>query len=154
MFQKFAFIFTLLICLVNNRLYGQSSICAGGDNISNGNGEISFTIGTIDYMFIESNEYNIYGGIQQPFELFTNSSKILNASNLKIYPNPVLETLTIESSNFETLEIEIHNQMGQVCFLGELPINKTNINLSHLPQGIYIIHFKNTSNKSIKFIKS
>ena len=155
MIRKLAFILTLLLCSINNRLIAQSSICTGGGNISNGNGEISFTIGTIDYMSIESSEYDIYGGIQQPFELFTTNIKILSAaSKIKIYPNPVLETLTFESSNFEPLEIEIHNQIGQICYSNEISTNKTTINLSHLTQGVYMIHFKNSNSKTIKFIKS
>ena len=86
----------MVICFVTNGLYAQSIACSGGGNVTNGNAEISYTIGTIDYVSLESSEYNITGGIQQPFEWFTTNVTIFASHELKIYPNPASEILNLE----------------------------------------------------------
>jgi hypothetical protein len=144
----------MVICFVTNGLYAQSIACSGGGNVTNGNAEISYTIGTIDYVSLESSEYNITGGIQQPFEWFTTNVTIFASHELKIYPNPASEILNLESKNNQSISIEIHNLLGELCLSKSITFGRNTIDISHLKQGIYLIHFNQAIYKSIKFIKS
>jgi len=56
--------------------------------------------------------------------------------DLKVYPNPVSDILFIESENFNT--IKLYDMLGRemLCKNGN---DKTEINISHLPNGIYIV---------------
>jgi len=57
-------------------------------------------------------------------------------SQCKVYPNPVNDLLFIESENFNT--IKLYNMVGKevLCQTGS---GKTEINISHLPKGVYIV---------------
>jgi hypothetical protein len=136
-------------------LNAQSIVCTGGGDIQSVNGEISFTIGTIDFASIESSEFEIKGGIQQPFEWFTAGVKINNhIIGINYYPNPVIEFLYLEFRNTERAEITIYNQLGQNCHRCQIFKGKNQINLSQLPKGVYQIQFNNERYQSFKFIKS
>lgn len=56
--------------------------------------------------------------------------------NLYIYPNPVMETLTVEGNGFMIYRLDVINTRGRIV----LSCNDKNvINVSHLPDGIYIV---------------
>ncbi len=55
---------------------------------------------------------------------------------LLIYPNPVVNTLTIANSLPETFVVCIYNSSGKSVFQKK---NKKVINTSHLPSGLYLI---------------
>ena len=75
--------------------------------------------------------------------------------NILVYPNPTKGNLNIETN--KTITYAIYNILGQSIKLsGELDSNVTkSINLSHLPDGIYILKAQddNKNSKSFKIIK-
>jgi hypothetical protein len=75
---------------------------------------------------------------------------------IKIYPNPVSNTLfIIESNNYLISKVKIFNQYGQEIKLVQADI-KNGINVSELSNGIYFAQISsenNSINKIIKFIK-
>jgi hypothetical protein len=75
--------------------------------------------------------------------------------DLSIYPNPTKGKLNIETN--KAISYSIYNILGQsVKLKGELEnSSKKSINLSHLPDGIYILKVKDDSenSKSFKIIK-
>src|SRR5690606_35672244 len=57
---------------------------------------------------------------------------------IKVYPNPIHDYLTIESPTSQKLSYQLLNVRGKTLMLSYF--NKsTKINLSHLPEGIYIL---------------
>ncbi len=80
----------------------------------------------------------------------------LDASNVTIFPNPVLNELTLEglsAYNFET--IEIFNAAGQsVKQVGSTELNKLELNVADLNAGVYMIHLNGMNGTTVKkFIK-
>lgn len=80
----------------------------------------------------------------------------LDASNVTIFPNPVLNELTLEglsAYNFET--IEIFNAAGQsVKQVGSTELNKLELNVADLNSGVYMIHLNGVNGTTVKkFIK-
>ncbi len=63
-----------------------------------------------------------------------------------VYPNPTVDNLTIESS--QCAVIEITNIQGQLLKTLTTTGNKTNVDVSALPSGVYIVQVK--SEKVIK----
>ena len=59
-------------------------------------------------------------------------------SDIKIYPNPAKDKLFIECENFKSISIKIYDILGKEVLTQISDIN-TEINLSHLPQGIYTV---------------
>jgi len=83
-------------------------------------------------------------------------NELINFSNLKIYPNPAKDKITIEFSNFEGfhLNLEIINPFGQLVYASENVGEKQEIDLSEFPQGIYFLRLRNESGqKTFKIIK-
>ncbi len=64
----------------------------------------------------------------------------LTNNNIKIYPNPTTDQLTIEWSGSEaTLPITIYNQLGQVVLSNSISIGKNSLDVSGLPAGVYVL---------------
>ncbi len=78
-------------------------------------------------------------------ETVTGLEEINNESNIAIYPNPACNNLTIESP--QDAVIEITNIQGQLVKTFTTTGNKTNIDVSALPSGVYFI--KATTEKGI-----
>lgn len=84
------------------------------------------------------------------------SYKDLNKINVKFYPNPITNALTIENPHNELLSYQIINSFGQVVTQGIISSHKIVINTGELPNGVYsvIINSDKDSKKSvIKLIK-
>jgi hypothetical protein len=73
-------------------------------------------------------------------------------NKFRIYPNPVIDNLTIESQQKST--IEISNIQGQLVKTITASEGKTNIDVSSFPCGVYVVQVKNENGVAVKkFIK-
>jgi hypothetical protein len=73
-------------------------------------------------------------------------------NNIAIYPSPATDNLTIES--LQKLEIEILNIQGQIILQQSIPQGKTDIDISGLAKGIYILRLKSNDKSTLtKIIK-
>ena len=68
-------------------------------------------------------------------------------THIKVYPNPAATTLYIESS---TAQLKVYDIMGRCVISTPVEGNSTQLDISHLPNGIYLLH---TDKISAKFIK-
>jgi hypothetical protein len=62
-------------------------------------------------------------------------------SEFNFYPNPSQGLLKLENSDFNILSISIFNQSGQ-CVYTEISPRSNELNLNHLPEGVYQIILK------------
>ena len=78
--------------------------------------------------------------------------EIYNDRNFIIYPNPVIDNLTIQTK--EQGVIEILNIEGQLMESIAVTGNKTDINVSTLPDGVYFVKMRTEKGLTVqKFIK-
>lgn len=62
----------------------------------------------------------------------------LELNNLKIYPNPIKDKLTVSNSaNIE--KIELYNLLGQKVFQSNFLTNEINVDLTHFKKGVYVL---------------
>jgi hypothetical protein len=74
--------------------------------------------------------------------------------NLTIYPNPASSIISIESTKYQLESIRIEDVLGQEIYYLQPQNNKTEIDISHLPSGIYIIQLQSKNGVvSKKFVK-
>jgi hypothetical protein len=59
-----------------------------------------------------------------------------------IFPNPAKNNITIENSNFVINSVELYNIAGQLVKSENVNSMKTNLNISDLNKGIYILEIK------------
>ncbi|NJN77327.1 MAG: T9SS type A sorting domain-containing protein [Saprospiraceae bacterium] len=116
---------------------------------SSGNGVIA----TLEY-YKKGNE--IYGNPIN-FDLIMPTETVINESqNLKIYPNPAQEFLNIELENQPNFDynILVINNLGQIAHQGILTQNVQQIEIQHLPKGIYTLQIRNEEAVFVKrFVK-
>lgn len=74
-----------------------------------------------------------------------------NQNLMKVYPNPAKSNITIETSEFsDNSDIAIHNLIGQTLYNGKTTGLKTNIDISAMAQGMYIVEVKDQNKTCIK----
>ncbi|TCK67343.1 putative secreted protein (Por secretion system target) [Winogradskyella wandonensis] len=74
----------------------------------------------------------------------------INNFRLNLYPNPTSNILNIESNNQQIKQIEIYDILGKQLLIA----NNSNIDVSNLKSGIYILKAKTTLGEVVKrFIK-
>ncbi len=81
----------------------------------------------------------MFTGIDQP-----------NEASIKVYPNPATDLVNIETSTNGQVKAELLSQEGKTFLSTEFE-NKTTIDLSHIPSGLYLI--KVTSDYGVKTFK-
>ena len=76
-------------------------------------------------------------------------NEVKNEVSLQIYPNPTSGIFTIQSSE-KNYTIEIINLLGEKIYSSTINSNKSEIDLSKQPQGIYFIKMNSVKGTSIK----
>jgi hypothetical protein len=79
------------------------------------------------------------------------SSKTMDESTILVYPNPAFESVTISGLNGVNSHVQLFNIAGEK--VGEYPclgVNQLQINIQHLPKGIYVLKYGNQSFKVVK----
>ncbi|WP_294199239.1 T9SS type A sorting domain-containing protein [Chryseobacterium endophyticum] len=76
----------------------------------------------------------------------------LEKDNVKIYPNPTADFIYVKLSSKSKIEgAEIYDLSGKLVFRTKL--DSEQLDLRSLPQGVYMIVFKNSDLKPVKIIK-
>jgi len=74
--------------------------------------------------------------------------------NVSVYPNPANNTVTINTNMDDEATLEILTLEGKVVKSEVLKSNSTEVNVSDLTNGIYLLNISNSSSrKAIKLIK-
>lgn len=73
-----------------------------------------------------------------------------NLSDLSLFPNPAKDKLYINLTNNYPSEISIYDVTGKLILKKSLKIKSTEIDISYLKKGIYLIQ---SGNKIVKFLK-
>ncbi len=83
-------------------------------------------------------------------DISTNLKSDNQVVEVKIYPNPAYDFITIENLNVQVQNLRIFDITGKVC-LSSITIKDNKIDVSDLSNGLYFIEINNT--KRLKFIK-
>lgn len=124
------------------------------------NGNISYSIGQIDYSTNSNLAGSLSQGAQQPYEIFTLDMNDFHNISLKmlVYPNPTttLVMLRIGNLNFDSLEYNLLDLSGKQISSQKINQLDTQIPLENLPSTTYILNVSNSCKiiKSFKIIKT
>ncbi len=84
--------------------------------------------------------------------IVTGINELSNSLYISVYPNPANDNLTIESS--QNALIDITNIQGQLIKSIATNSNKTNVDVSALPSGVYFVEVKTEKGVAVrKFVK-
>lgn len=63
--------------------------------------------------------------------------------NLQLWPNPSHGVFNIQSNDADAFALKVYDIAGRVVFQTTLQVEQTQLDLSHLPKGMYVMHFAN-----------
>lgn len=82
----------------------------------------------------------------------TDVDDLSSENDLIIYPNPVKDILTITDKDIQNKSVSIFNLTGTKVWSGI--VKEQNINIAHLPAGVYILEISNNKEKqTIRIVK-
>lgn len=125
------------------------------------NEQITWTIGEVMVESIIRSDYGIFTqGFNQPYTTAQTAIKEnqFNTNSPRIYPNPATDKLYINTN--EALEAssmwQLTDLTGRLLQQGNIQSNNTEIDITHIPQGEYILHINdcNADSHSTIIIKN
>ncbi len=145
---------TLLLSLSLTTVNAQEATTASGGDASGSGGSVAYSVGQIVYSTYTSTNGSVAQGVQQPYEISVVTS-IAGATginlDLKAYPNPTSDYLTLRISNFnnENLSYQITDINGKLVEVKKIEGDETSIAMNHLVSATYFLQVKQ-NNKEVK----
>lgn len=152
-------LFTLILVANTISQNAQESVVGTGENTSESNGSVSYSIGQIYYTSIETTSGSVTQGVQQPYEILTLSGAEITNIELRfsVYPNPTTSFVTLEILEIELTQLSftLFDLQGKLLFERKVAQTSTSIDLESYESGIYILNILDQNNllKSFKIIK-
>lgn len=78
--------------------------------------------------------------------------ELSNEFPISAFPNPTSSIITIQSMEFENLDMDAYNSIGEVVLTKTLRLEEEDISIEHFPKGFYIVKIKDLEG-SLKIIK-
>jgi len=153
--------FFMLALILPAILLAQIGPVASGGEASGTTGNVSFSVGQIDYVNASSTNHSLNQGLQQPFEWFELTGLELNTISLQFsaFPNPSSEFIYLSVENYDLNEMEysLHAVDGKLL-VHPTPLSSTltQISLSTYAKGNYLISVSKTKKliKTFNIIKN
>lgn len=145
--------FILLFCLTNafGQTISKSSISPVGGTYSNlqDNITLSYNVGEVKIGTMTAGGIQLGSGYFNSFDLDALSvEELYEFGKIQIYPNPTSNILYIKSDLLnEKYDLQLKNIEGKSMYDSSFE-NKSEINFSLLPSGIYFLTFTNKEFKS------
>jgi PKD repeat protein len=120
-------------------IYSSYQWFMNGIAISGAINNICYTNAAGNYFALVSDGYGC-SGISDTFSTNIGLPRQETHNGIYIYPNPTKELFTLELKNLAQGQLTLTNMLGQVVLNQAVKENKTLIDISKLPKGIYIVN--------------
>ena len=117
--------------------------------------KLRYAIGDKDYWDRNpADQYNYGGGLSDPMSITITSNvgltDLLSKSNVTMYPNPTRGILHVNLGEYKSqvIRMNVYNAKGQVVMTREILRKSSDVDMSSLPQGVYVVELKNGLNKT------
>lgn len=151
-------LFLSTIDLISSQTIDKYVLASGGETITSANNTITITIGEPIIGTVEIGSVISQGFLAGAAAggTLTIDERLMSAT-IKVYPNPVVDILSINLDTFEgQAEARVYNNIGQLVKTVMLNTPNIKMNLNYLQSGIYLfnLHFSEHNRiKSFKIIK-
>lgn len=149
----------LMELLIAASMYAQQSSNSSGGNATGAGGTSSYSIGQLFYTDYSNSGGFVKQGVQLPYEVYVTeiTNKFLDI-DLKIYPNPTSNKLTLNINNidYSSLSYQLNDMQGKCIQNQKIESNSTIISIGNLSKGVYFLSIiKNRIEvKTFKIIKN
>ena len=147
----------LAIALSMSAVKAQEVLPAAGGHANGTGGNLSYTIGQLNYLYHTSEGGAVAEGIQMAYEI-TVVTSVEDAPeielNVSAYPNPTTDYLTLEIGelNISDVSFYLFDMQGKVIHSEKITGNITRIYMRELLPAIYFVRIVH-SNREVKIFK-
>ena len=135
-------------------IFSQSAIATSSNDITTESGSISYSVGQIAYSEVNGANFSIIEGVQQPYEITIVSSNVdyVNDQKIDIYPNPVTESLIIETKLGQGRQSYVLRGVdGRIYLRDDIYSALEVVPMSELIPGTYFLMITQPNRKPIHF---
>lgn len=143
----------ILLAIGLTEIKAQEAIPAAGGNAAGAGGSVSYSVGQVVYTISSGTSGSVTAGVQQPYEISVVTS--LEDDNMirldfSVYPNPATDFLILRIDGESPKEFTAYllNTNGSVLKSIKIEANETNIDMSNLVIGTYLLKIVKTKNAS------
>lgn len=145
---------TLSIVVMALSLHAQSSeryvISSSGGEMSSNQYSIDYTLGETVISTVQSSNYMLTQGFHQPISIKTSVPEE-TSGEISLYPNPTSDQVFLDlPENLNEVNVFLFTLNGQKVLSKSHLSDESNINLSGLASGTYIISIINPKNQSVE----
>ncbi len=146
-------IITLSMILITGISNSQEVISSQGNSYSNGASSIDFTIGEVIIDTGTDGSTTITQGFHQTIWNVVGIEDHIPDFEVLVFPNPIQDQLHIKTDNFNNVNYRLFDAKGRLIMADELKTNLTQLEVSQLTMGAYILQFYDQNQQSLKTIK-
>ena len=152
---------TIILCscvfFVASNVFAQSNTVVSGGQATGVTGNVSYTIGQVNYIVASGSGGTIAEGLQQPIEIFpTSVNEPHDTFSALLFPNPASDfiVLQVESSKINKMKYQLFDLQGNLIAQYNLNSDQTNISTRQLVPQAYLLKISNQQEfKTFKIIK-
>ena len=143
---------TMAIAAAAVASFGQSAISAAGFEAS-GDGTLSATIGQTAFMAVANENGSISQGVQQAYEITTETGIDVTEIQLTAFPNPTSDVLNLQiNGEFGTVAYALYTNTSKRVAKGVVNGSETQIQMGAYKPGVYFLDVK-AEGKTVKRFK-
>jgi hypothetical protein len=139
------FIFIVISLYSESQTIDPYLISCTGNSIANPNYSLDYSLGEILIETLSDTSHFCTQGILQPNYQTVNRIEELSNIQVKVYPNPTTDIITISTTSPLNVNFQIINLLGEII----LQDNSKNISVRDFPNGIYYLRIFNSKNELI-----
>ena len=122
--------------------FAQSAVSTAGYEAT-GDGTVSATIGQVAYLTATGDGGSIAQGVQQAFEITTETGIEITEIQLSAYPNPTSDVLNLKiDGDFGTVTYALYNNSSALVTKGTANGSETQIQMGAYKPGVYFLEVK------------
>lgn len=142
--------FTILFCTIVISAKSQMILASAGDNFTNSEGVITWTIGEVITETFTNGNFVLTQGMQQKPHNVT-ETYVFSESMVKVIisPNPAKYTLNIKNNSNTNLLASVYDMNSRIVISKKLTSNSENIDISNLKPGLYMVKITGKSHYSV-----
>jgi len=138
----------VLLTVVSLSLVAQKAVTTTGNNVSNDDFSMDYSIGQTAFNVNTNSEYTITPGVIQVFEITTPTLAVENLVEVNLFPNPTNDLVRIKSTLLYT-DFKLYDLTGQLIKEGIIRDNV--IDVSKVATSTYLLLITDNSGKPRKF---
>lgn len=145
-----------LVCFSFLGLNAQEVTSAAGGTKSTADYEVSWTVGETTIKTFSEGSVTLTQGFHQPNLIVTPAKIFFDNIEVKVYPNPTREFVTIEMNRLrKSSKYSLYNLAGEKLAEGNLRKLKTKLNLNNQASGSYLLKLskENQPLRTFKIVK-